>query len=190
MCKQKSRDSTTSFPTMRKPSSACCCIRRDAQVSFRSLVCSTTVETNLYSRSVLRGAPYTCKRGKQQFRSLTEMNDPRGEICRSCSTGASAPSSRTGASQEAPQFVPCGHVYLPRAGSFYKIGMSRDFESRFDQIRLQLPFPVKEVHRIKTDDPEGIERYWHQRFSKKRKMANGSNSQTKTSESFICRDRM
>src|SRR6516225_11798607 len=103
------------------------------------------------------------------------MNDPWGEICRSGSTGASAPSSRTGASQEDPQFVPCGHVYLLRAGSFYKIGMSRDFEGRFDQIRLQLPFPVKEVHRIETDDPEGIERYWHERSLKKRKMANGSN---------------
>jgi len=183
MCKQKSRDSTSSSPTMRKTSSACCCIRRDARVSFQSLVGSTIVETNLYCRSVAwRPPPYTCKRCKQQFWSLTEMNDPWGEICRSCSTGASA--------QESPQFVPCGHVYLLRAGSYYKIGMSRDFESRFDQIRLQLPFAVKEVHRIETDDPEGIERYWHERFSKKRTNGEWFELSDEDVRIFRCRGRM
>ncbi len=58
-------------------------------------------------------------------------------------------------------------VYLLKAGPYYKIGKSINVEQRFNQIRLQLPYPV-EVHRILTDDPIGIELYWHKRFSAKR----------------------
>ena len=35
-------------------------------------------------------------------------------------------------------------------------------------IKLQLPYPVEEVHQILTDDPLGIESYWHKRFGSKR----------------------
>ena len=59
-------------------------------------------------------------------------------------------------------------MYLLRSGPHYKIGMTRDFASRLDQIKLQLPLPVEVIHKIETDDPEGIEGYWHRRFSEKR----------------------
>ncbi len=40
---------------------------------------------------------------------------------------------------------------------------------REGEIRLELPEKVKPIHYIETDDPSGIESYWHKRFSSKRK---------------------
>jgi hypothetical protein len=57
-----------------------------------------------------------------------------------------------------------GHVYLLRHGQDYKIGRSNDVARRRREVALLLPQDLEEVHRIDTDDPEGIERYWHERF--------------------------
>lgn len=62
-----------------------------------------------------------------------------------------------------------GFVYLLRSGRFYKVGYTLDVGRRRYDIALQLPEPVTEEHVISTDDPVGIERYWHQRFADRRK---------------------
>jgi hypothetical protein len=36
-------------------------------------------------------------------------------------------------------------------------------------LAIQLPERAEQIHAIKTDDPVGIERYWHQRFADRRK---------------------
>lgn len=64
-----------------------------------------------------------------------------------------------------------GYVYLIRMGKFYKIGRTNDLGRRAYELRTQLPERVELVHSLETDDPEGIERYWHIRFADKR--ANG-----------------
>lgn len=64
-----------------------------------------------------------------------------------------------------------GHVYLLRAGDYFKIGQSSDLEKRVKSINVALPDKATLEHAISTDDPPGIEAYWHRRFSDRR--ANG-----------------
>ncbi len=64
-----------------------------------------------------------------------------------------------------------GHVYLLRAGDYYKIGQSSDLEKRVKSINVALPDKATLEHAISTDDSPGIEAYWHRRFANRR--ANG-----------------
>lgn len=61
-----------------------------------------------------------------------------------------------------------GVVYMLKSGPFYKIGRTVDFTSRLNRIKLQLPYPVEEVHRIASDDIAATERYWHTKFKPQR----------------------
>lgn len=61
-----------------------------------------------------------------------------------------------------------GSVYLLKAGRHYKIGRSNASGRRERELAIQLPERAAIIHEIKTDDPPGIEKYWHSRFSEKR----------------------
>jgi hypothetical protein len=65
-----------------------------------------------------------------------------------------------------------GHVYMivttVRDGKRFKIGCTEAVPRRHRQIALELPERPDIVHVIDTDDPFGIERYWHNRFADKR----------------------
>jgi len=63
-----------------------------------------------------------------------------------------------------------GYVYLIQHGNRreYKIGKTFNPIRREGEIRLAMPETVTPIHTIRTDDPSGIEAYWHNRFKSKR----------------------
>jgi hypothetical protein len=65
--------------------------------------------------------------------------------------------------------VEIGFVYLIRSARYYKIGRSNSVGRREYELGIQLPEAVTTVHALRTDDPVGIEAYWHKRFEAKRK---------------------
>lgn len=61
-----------------------------------------------------------------------------------------------------------GEVYLCKSGRYYKIGRTNDLVRRGGEIKIQLLEKLELIHSIKTDDPSGVEAYWHKRFEIKR----------------------
>ena len=87
------------------------------------------------------------------------------------------PSNRnTRGSSEESNSLSGGYVYLVSAQSAYKIGCTRAPYRRVAEIANQSAEGATLEHLISTDDPEGIEKYWHNRFADKRIV--GANKQS------------
>lgn len=100
--------------------------------------------------------------------SWCEQHPVNGEVLAICRSAAqdTPPSS---ASPASPEQADLGYVYLIKSGRHYKIGRTNALGRREYELAIQLPEKSNAVHVIATDDPVGIEAYWHNRFSEKRK---------------------
>ena len=78
----------------------------------------------------------------------------------------SKPETETGRGTK--EKVLTGFVYLMQSGRHYKIGHTNCVGRRERELTIQIPVAPKTIHRIETDDPIGVEAYWHKRFSDKR----------------------
>ena len=65
-------------------------------------------------------------------------------------------------------YDPSGHVYLLKAGNYYKIGRTTDVSRRIIQLGLQLPWPATLVHSIPVSHMAWAERHLHAKFYSKR----------------------
>lgn len=85
-------------------------------------------------------------------------------LCAPAANGA----GKTDDSLPSPGVV-VGFVYLLKSGKFYKIGKTNAVGRRERELAIQLPQKAETVPSIKTDDPAGIEEYWHRRFDDRRR---------------------
>ena len=87
------------------------------------------------------------------------------ELCSGVNESAERPEQAEG---NAAGGVRIGSVYLFKSGKYYKIGKTNDTVRRGNELRIQLPEQMDLIHAIETDDPSGVEGYWHRRFEAKR----------------------
>jgi hypothetical protein len=87
------------------------------------------------------------------------------ELVRSMHVPASVKPSTA---NEVTESIANGYVYLVGAQEAFKIGSTRAPYRRVAEIANQSASGAELLHLIATDDPEGIEKYWHRRFDDKR----------------------
>lgn len=115
-------------------------------------------------RARFGGKPELIKSLFEVCRTKSEYNDI-AELCEAYLRGKSGPAEE---GEDAPTRE--GFVYLFKHGSRpeYKIGKTYNPIRREGEIAVQLPGRLEPIHFIQTDDPSGVEAYWHRRFAAKR----------------------
>lgn len=94
------------------------------------------------------------------------LDNPDYEVVRSLAVAQ--PSNGVSEDAGGASVEVAGYVYLLRYGRQYKIGFTNSPVRRFREVSVELPDETIQVHAIPTDDPKGIEAYWHRRFASKR----------------------
>jgi hypothetical protein len=72
------------------------------------------------------------------------------------------------AERDTERRIPTEFVYLMKSGPHYKIGRTNSVGRRGSELAIKIPVPPRTIHSVETDDPVGVESYWHKRFADKR----------------------
>jgi len=104
----------------------------------------------------------------QAVLNYCETHDMKTEVINICRVAVAKAKPRQ-KEKEKTENLEYGFVYLMKSGKYFKIGKSNCAERREFELRILLPEKLELIHKIKTDDPFGIEKYWHERFKDKRK---------------------
>jgi hypothetical protein len=91
------------------------------------------------------------------------------DVIRMCEAASPKIETETETEEESESSEKIGSVYLMKHGRYYKIGKTNSIGRREYDLAIQMPEKLTTIHVIKTDDPDGIEAYWHRRFAAKRK---------------------
>ena len=101
------------------------------------------------------------------IRNYCSRHESFDDVVRLCDIKAAQKNSSNNIDDNASSPI-YGYVYLLRSGKAFKIGRSNAVGRRQYELTIQLPERVQLIHEIRTDDPVGIEKYWHERFADKR----------------------
>ena len=93
----------------------------------------------------------------------TTGNEDVLPLCASAMPDALPRNSAGRAARIATEFV-----YLMKSGKHYKIGRTNSLGRRGSELSIKIPVPPTTIHSIETDDPVGVEAYWHRRFGGRR----------------------
>jgi hypothetical protein len=134
----------------------------DGEVRLRARQIATFPSHTLFRQRLGRKTQRIAK--ILEYCSTRDGYDDVSEICR---VSAAEPEIKIveQADGRAPTF---GYVYLMKSGKHHKIGHSNAAGRREYELSIQLPERAITLHTIATDDPVGIEAYWHRRFESKR----------------------
>jgi hypothetical protein len=119
------------------------------------------------NEKTLRDRFGTQKQFAAKILAYCEGLDGLRDIATICTAAMNVPDAETEDRNEPERDM--GFVYLMKSGRFCKIGRSNSARRREYELAIQMPGKVATVHTIRTDDPVGIEAYWHKRFDAKRK---------------------
>jgi hypothetical protein len=85
-----------------------------------------------------------------------------------CEGAVSVRNNDAGSGDQRVPRLTTGFVYLMKSGPHYKIGRTNSLGRREWELGIKIPVPPRTIHSVETDDPVGIEAYWHKRFEAKR----------------------
>jgi Meiotically up-regulated gene 113 len=108
----------------------------------------------------------------KQVGALAEFARERGyqDVVEACARVASKRTTGSEQTTEGEGATVAGWVYLMKHGSRreFKIGRTNNPIRREGEVGIEMPQRLEPIHVIETDDPPGIESYWHRRFAEKR----------------------
>lgn len=100
--------------------------------------------------------------------SYCRKRDEFEDVLALCAEHAKKFSQVVAAGREPERKISTEYVYLMKSGPHYKIGRTNSVGRRGSELAIKIPVPPTTIHSIETDDPVGVESYWHKRFADKR----------------------